>query len=154
MKVILLQDVQNVGKQYEVKEVKDGYARNFLLAKDLAKAATKQNLQWLKDQREVLEKKAEEDLKLSQGVASRLDGLEVTIVMKVGDEGQLFESVSAAKVSEKLKELGFEIKKSQINLKDPLREIGEFPVKIALDHNLEIEITLCIVADKEVEKEI
>ena len=107
MKVILLQDVQNVGKQYEVKEVKDGYARNFLLAKDLAKAATKQNLQWLKDQREVLEKKAEEDLKLSQGVASRLDGLEVTIVMKVGDEGQLFESVSAAKVSKKLKELSF-----------------------------------------------
>ncbi len=149
MKVILLQDVKNVGKKYEIKEVKNGYARNFLIPQSFAKLATKKDLKWLDRQKEIMEKEAEEDLKKTQEVASHIDGLEVNISVKVGPEGQLFESINNLKVSEKLKEMGFDVKKSQINLPEPIKEIGEFPIKISLDHNLETEIRLIINEEKE-----
>lgn len=148
MKVILLQDVENVGKKYEVKEVKSGFARNFLIPKNLVKLATKQNRKWLEVQKKIIEKEAEEDLKKSQELASRIDGMEVNIAVKVGPEGQFFESINNLKISEKLKEMGFNIKKSQINLQKPIKELGEFPVKVNLDHNLETEISLIITEEK------
>ncbi len=148
MKVILLKDVENVGKKYEVKEVKDGYARNFLLKQDLAKTVTKKSLEWLEAQRAVMEKEVEEDLKKAQELASRLDDVEIAIAVKVGEAGQLFESINAAKISEKLKEMGFEVKKSQINLKEAIKETGEFPIKINLDHNLEVEIKVLVTEEK------
>ncbi len=153
MKVILLQDVEGLGKKYEVKEVKDGYARNFLLPQKSARAATKQALKWLADQKEVIEKQAEEDLKKAQELASNLDGLEINISVKVGDEGQLFESINSQKIVEKLKEMGFEVKKSQIKLEDPIKEIGEFAVNIVFDHNLESEIKMIISGEKKEIKE-
>lgn len=153
MKVILLQDVEDAGKKYEVKEVSDGYARNFLIPNKLAKLATKESLKWLDEQKEIIEKEAVEDLKLAQETASKIDGLDVNILVKVGDEGQLFESVAAAKISERLKEMGFEVKKSHIKLEEPIKETGEFPVKVSLDHNLEAEINVVISAQKEKNKE-
>ena len=148
MKVILLQDVEGLGKKYEVKEVKDGHARNLLIPQKLAKAATKVALKWLTEQKEVIEKQAEEDLKKAQGLASKLDGLELNIAVKVGDEGQLFESIGSQKIVEKLKEAGVEVKKSQVKLENPIKELGEFPISIALDHNLEAEIKVIITAEK------
>jgi large subunit ribosomal protein L9 len=153
MKVILLQDIEGLGKKYEVKEVKDGYARNFLLKDKKAKAATKEAMEWLASQKEVIEKEAEEDLKKSQALASQLDGLEVSIAVKVGDEGQLFESIGVAKIVEKLKEIGHEVKKSQVKLQDPIKELGEFPISISLAHNLEAEIKLIITAEENNAKE-
>jgi large subunit ribosomal protein L9 len=152
MKVILLQDVEGLGKKYEVKDVKNGHARNFLLPEKLARAATKQALKWLSDQKEIIEKKAEEDLKKAQASASGLDGSELNIVVKVGDEGQLFESINSQKIVEKLKEMGFEVKKSQVKLENPIKEVGEFPVSISLDHNLEAEIKVIVTAEKTEEK--
>ncbi|MGD0576829.1 MAG: 50S ribosomal protein L9 [Candidatus Staskawiczbacteria bacterium] len=148
MKVILLQDVEGLGKKYEVKDVKDGYARNLLLPEKLAKAATRQALKWLAGQKEIIEKEAEEDLKKAQVLASQLDGLELNITVKVGDEGQLFESINSQKIVERLKEMGFEVKKSQVKLENPIKELGEFPVNINLDHNLESEVKLIITAEK------
>lgn len=148
MKVILVQDVENLGKKYDVKEVKNGYARNFLLPQKLAKAATKKALKWLEDQKEAIDKEAEEDLKRAQEMASKLDGSEVAINVKIGEEDQLFESINNQKIAEKLKEMGFEVKKSQIKLEEPIKELGEFPIKIALDHNLEVEVTLIISGEK------
>lgn len=147
MKVILLEDVENVGKKYEVKEVKDGHARNFLIPGKLVKLANKQNLKWLESKKGEIENEAEEDLKKSQELASQLDDLEVNISVKVGDGGQLFESINNVKISEKLKEMGYEVKKSQIVLAAPIKELGEFPIKISLDHNLESEITVIISAE-------
>jgi large subunit ribosomal protein L9 len=152
MKVILLQDVEGLGKKYEVKDAKDGYARNLLLPEKLAKPATKQALKWLADQKEVIEKEAEEDLKRAQELASNLDGMEITILVKVGDEGQLFESINSQKIAEKLKELGFEIKKTQIKLENPIKEVGEFPVNITLSHNLEADIKVITTPEKTDEK--
>lgn len=152
MKVILLQDVEGLGKKYELKEIKNGYARNLLLPQKIARAATKQALKWLADQKEIIEKEAEEDLKKSQALASELDGSELNISVKVGDEGQLFESINNQKIVEKLKEMGFDVKKSQVKLENPIKELGEFPVSIQLDHNLEVEIKVIVTGEKVEEK--
>ncbi len=149
MKVILLQDVENLGKKYEVKEVKEGYARNFLIPNNLVKPATGQALKWLEIQKEIETKKAEEVLKKVQDVASTIDGQEVSIPVKVGDEGQLFESINVQEISERLKEAGFDIKKAQIDIPEPIKELGEFPVKIKFEHNLEAEIKVIIVKEEE-----
>ena len=148
MRVILLQDIENVGKKYEIKEVKNGYARNFLIPNGLVKQTTKESLKWVKVQKEIEIKKSEEALKKVQEMASAVDGQEISISVKIGEEGQLFESITDQKIFEKLKELGFEIKKSQIDLPEPIKELGEFPVKIKFEHNLETEIKVIIVEEK------
>lgn len=148
MRVILLKDVENLGKKYEVKKVKAGYARNFLIPKGLAKLATPENLKWAKEQREKEIQKAEQELKKIQELASSIDGLELTFSVKVGKKDQLFESITRQKISEKLKEQGFQIKKTQIALEKPIKELGEFPIKIHFDHNLEAEIRVIITEKK------
>jgi len=150
MRIILLQDVENIGKKYEIKEVKDGYARNFLIPKGLAKPATEEVLKWLEVQKEIEVKKAEEELKKVQEVASVIDGQEIIIQVKIGEDDQLFESITSQKISEKLKELGFDVKKNQIDLPEPIKEIGEFPIKIHLEHNLEAEIKVIVVAETKI----
>jgi len=148
MKVILLQDIENLGKKYEIKEVKAGYARNFLIPQGLAKAATKEDLRWLKNQKEAEAQKAEEELKKIQSLATAIDGQEMVIQVKLGQEGQLFESITVQRILDELKKLGFEIKKSQIDLSQPIKELGEFPVKIKFEHNLEAEIKIIVVEEK------
>lgn len=148
MRIILLQDIEKLGKKHEIKEVKDGYARNFLIVKGLAKKADKKTLLWVETQKEIETKKAEEDLKKIQDLASAIDGQEVLIPAKIGEKGQLFESITVQKISEKLKELGFEVKKNQIKLENPLKEPGEYSVKIKFEHNLEAEIKVIITEEK------
>ena len=153
MKVVLLQDIDKVGKKYEIKEVTDGFARNFLIPKNQAKLATKEMVEWVKIQKELLEKKAEGDLKKAQEMASTTDGLEVIMQVKIGDENQLFESITSQKIADKLKEMGFEIKKNQIDLAEPIKEIGEYPVRIKFDHNLESQIQVIINGEPKIEKQ-
>jgi large subunit ribosomal protein L9 len=148
MKVILLQDIQNLGKKYDVKEVKDGHARNLLLPKGLVKIADDTAMLWLKDQKVKEEERAEEVLKKFQALASKIDGQEVVVEVKVGDEGQMFESVNAQKIMEGMKNMGIEVSKSQIELKEPIKEMGEYPIKIKLEHNLEAEITVVVTEAK------
>ncbi|MDP2640957.1 MAG: 50S ribosomal protein L9 [Candidatus Yanofskybacteria bacterium] len=144
MKVILLKDVQNIGKRFDIKEVADGHARNFLIPEGLARQATKDAVKWVEAQKELLTKRAEQDLQKSQEVASQLDDLEVVLAVKVGEEGQLFESITAQKISDRLREMSIDIKRHQIRLDAPIKEIGEFPVKVSLDHNLEATIRVII----------
>ena len=153
MRIILLKDVEKIGKKFEVKEVKDGYARNFLIPRGLAKLATEEAIKWLETQKEIEAKKAEEDLKKIQELASAVATQEIIIQAKVGDQDQLFESINSQKLSEKLKEAGFNIKKSQIELPDPIKELGEFPVKIKFEHNLEAEIRVIVTREEKAEKE-
>lgn len=148
MRVILLQDIDKLGKKYDIKNVSDGYARNFLIPKGLAKPVTKEALKWLESKKEEMAKKAEKELKKVQEVVSTVDGQEIIIPVKLGKEGQLFESVTSQKIFEKLKELGFEIQKSQIDLPKPIKELGEFPVKIHFPHNLEAEIRVIVTEEK------
>ena len=147
MKVILLQDVADLGKKFEIKEVADDHANNLLIPKGFVKPATKEALEWVALQQEIAAKKAEEGLKKIQGVASQLDDLEVQIAVKVGDKGQLFEAVNAQKIVDRLKEMGFEVKKDQVKLQEPIKELGEYPVKIGFEHNLEAEVQIIITEE-------
>lgn len=148
MKVIFLKDVEKTGKKHEVKNVSDGHARNFLIPRGLVKPATKEALAWLEMQKEIQSKQAEEELKEVQELASKLEGLEVTMTVKVGDENQLFESINAQKIAEKMKEMGYEVKKNQIQLSSPIKELGEFAAKIRFSHNLEVEIRIIVSEEK------
>jgi large subunit ribosomal protein L9 len=148
MRVVLLADVENLGKKNEVKEVKDGFARNFLLPKGLAKIATKEALRELDLRQEIEEKSADEELKKIQALASSIDGQEVTISVRVGENDQLFGSVGPQKIYEEMKKAGFNIKKKQIELPEPIKNLGEFPVKIKFEHNLEAEITVIVIENK------
>ena len=148
MKVILLQDVENTGKKYEVKEVADGFATNFLIPKKLAQIANGHVVEWAAAQREIASKITEKELQATQAKASSLDGQEFTIEVKIGDKNQLFESITAQKIAERLKEGDFEIDKKQIELKEPIKEPGEYQVKVNFPHNLEAEIKV-IVSSKE-----
>ncbi len=141
MKVILLKDIPKVGQKYEIKEVKNGYARNFLLPKKLAKPATKEAVEWVKMQKEIQVEKKEEELKAFQEIATKIDGQEIEIAVKVGDKDQLFEKITAEKIAKKI---GHNIKAEQIELNEPIEELGEFPVKVKLDHDLEAEINLIV----------
>ncbi len=144
MKVILLQDIDKLGKKYDVKDVKDGYARNFLIPKKLIKIANKKNMEWLEEQKQIIAKEAEESLKKTEAKVSAVDGLEVIIPVKIGDKGQLFESITAQRISEEIKKLGVDIDASQIDLKEPIKELGEFPINIKFEHNLEAEVKVII----------
>jgi len=148
MKVILLKNVENIGKMFEIKTVKNGYARNFLIPSGLAKPATREAMKWVEMQKEILIKKAEEDLKKVQETVSKIDGLEILIPVKIGDEGQLFEKITAQKIAEKIKESGYKVDKKQITLEKPIDAIGEYPVKIKFADNLEADIKIIITEEK------
>ncbi len=147
MKIILLQDVEKLGKKFDIKEVADGYASNFLFPRDLAKPATRENIEWMEIQKETVENKAEEALKQVGLAAGKLDGFELEIPVKIGDKGQLFEKVGAQKIASALKEAGFDIKKNQVELAEDITESGESEAKIKFEHGLEVQIKIIVVGE-------
>lgn len=149
MKVILLENVDNLGKKHEVKDVPAGFARNFLMPKGLVIIASEENMKKLEDEKQKDEEKSAKELEQMEKQASQLDGMEVVIDVAVGKEGQLFQSINKQKISEQLKEMGFEVDKNHVDLKTPIKEVGEFPVKIKFEHNLEAEIKVIISEKKE-----
>ena len=148
VKIILLKDVENLGKKNEVKNVANGYARNFLFPKKLAKIATKQVVTELEKQKELEEKEAEEALKATQEIVKKIDGLEIEMLVKVDNEGKLYGSINKVEISSIFKEKGLDINKNQIKIPQPIKEIGEYPVTIIFDHNLEAEIKLIVIEEK------
>lgn len=151
MKVILLKEVKKVGKQFDVKEVADGYARNLLFPKGLAEPATESALAQLEAKREVAAKQAELDLKVTEEMVAQIDGQEIEMTAKAGDDGKLYGSITPLKIVNLLKEKGFEIKKNQVKITEPIKEAGEHEITLELDHGLEAKIKL-IVIEQEKEK--
>ena len=147
MKIILLKDIKNLGKEGDVKEVADGYARNFLLPKNLVKIATKKALGELEKEKELEAKKAEKELKAIQEIVSQVDGQEIGISMKLKENGEIYGSVTPYKISQALKKKGFDVKKIQISLKEPIKKLGEYPATVNFDHGLEAEVKV-IVAEE------
>lgn len=144
MKIILLKDIKNLGKEGEVKEVADGYARNFLLPKNLVKIATKKALEELEKEEELEAKKAEKELKAIQEIVSQVDGQEIGISMKLKENGEIYGSITPYKISRALKKKGFDVKKTQISLKEPIKKLGEYPVTVNFDHGLEAEAKVIV----------
>jgi len=148
MKVILLEDIDKLGKKGEIKEIADGYARNLLIPKKMVVLASKSEVIRLEEQKKIDEEKAEKELVRFQEIASQIDGFELEISAKIGEDDKLFGAITASKISEELKKNNFEIEKNQIKLEEPIKEIGEYEVPIELPHNLEAKIKLIIIEEK------
>lgn len=149
MRVIILQDIENLGNKGDVKRIADGYARNFLIPKGLVKPATRKALLELAREKELMAKKAEEELKAVQELVSSIDGIEIEMKIRIREDGKIYGSITPYKISQKLKEKGFGVKKSQIKLAKPIKELGEYPITITFDHGLEAEIKLIVTEEKE-----
>ncbi|PCI19836.1 50S ribosomal protein L9 [Candidatus Wolfebacteria bacterium] len=134
MKVVLLEDVPHVGTKYDIKEVSDGYAQNFLIPKKLVNIATPAVVQQMKRMKELHEAKmklSKEELKKSM---AKIDGASVTIKEKVNETGGLFTGINAERLSEEMmKQNNINISAEHIVLKQPLKEAGEFPVTVTVE---------------------
>jgi len=131
MKVILLQDVPNLGKKYEVKNVSDGYGRNFLLAKSLAKLATTQTIQSIEKEKKRSEQKKQIQQDILEKNFADLKDLKITIKKKANEKGHLFATIHPEEISKILKEQErLEIPAEMIELEKPIKEIGEYKIKV------------------------
>jgi large subunit ribosomal protein L9 len=144
MKVILLKKVSGLGNADEVKDVADGYARNFLFPKHLAVQASNVAEKNLVARKAKTSRDQEKDLQRSQALAARLDGYEVEIKQKASDKGVLYAAVTAKQVVEKLEALGFAITKSQLSLSKAIKEVGTYPARIKFGHGLEAVISIIV----------
>lgn len=147
MKLIILKDIKGLAKRGEIKEVSDGYARNFLLPKNLAEIATAENIAKLQESRQQQVKMAKKDLLATEKLASRLEGRAIEIQGKANLEGRFYAAINASAIARKLKEQGFDVKKDQIKLIEQIKEPGEYPVSVNLDHGLEAEVTVLAVGN-------
>ncbi|UMZ75163.1 50S ribosomal protein L9 [Natranaerofaba carboxydovora] len=146
MKVILKQDVKNLGNKDEVKEVKEGYARNYLIPKGLAEKATKNKLKEVEKRRQEREQQEEKEVEEAEKLKEKLAEEKLVIKVKTGDEGKLFGSVTNKDISEKLQEdKNIQIDKRKIELDDPIKDVGSYEVDIKLhtkvEAKLKVEVT-------------
>ena len=133
MKVILLEDVKSLGRKGEVVNASDGYARNMLLPKKLAVAATDSNMQDLAAKKRGEEKLAKEQKEAAEALKANLEAKPVTVSIRVGESGKTFGSVSSKELAEAVKEqLGIEVDRKKMNLAQPIRELGTTTVEIRL----------------------
>ena len=149
MKIILTQDVKSLGKKGEIVEVNQGYARNFVLPKGLGVEATPKNLNDLKLKNQNDEKIAAENLAAAQKLADELKDKKITVSMKVGEGGKTFGSVSSKEVAEEMKkQLGVEVDKKKIIMKDAVKALGGYNIGIKLHPQVTAELLLDVVEQK------
>lgn len=145
MNVILLEDVKSLGKKGEVVNVNDGYARNLLFKKNLGIEATKQNLNDLKLQKQNNDKLEAERLEEAKKLAKELEEKEVVLAIKTGSDGRVFGSVSTKEIAEAAKEqLGYELDKKKMHLKDAIKSIGTFHVPVKLHPKVTVELKVVV----------
>ena len=152
MKIILLQDVENVGEKLDLKEVKEGFAMNFLIPRGLAKLATKKEIEKLEILKAKAKENAEQSLEEEEKKASALDGQELLFAVKASKEGQLFESINQVKIAKELKEMGFKVLEKQIVIDKPFKSLGEFSATINLGHQLEANVSI-VIEEEETQEE-
>lgn len=146
MKVIFLQPVKAVAKSGDVKDVADGYARNFLIPRRLAEPATAEALRELVEFEKKREKMAEADLARVEHTAEFLDGFELILKAKVSLNGILFAGITAKRIAEELGRRGFEVTEKNVVLNNiaQIKELGEYDVLIQLEHGLEAEVKVIV----------
>lgn len=133
MEVILLEDVKNVGKKGEVVKVNDGFARNVLIKKKQAMEATGKNLNDLKLKKANDDKIAAKNLEAAKELGKKIEEASITIAIKLGEGGKTFGSVSSKEIAEEVKaQLGYDVDKKKVQLKDAIKTVGEHDVKIKL----------------------
>lgn len=140
MKVILTADVKNLGSRGEIKEVADGYARNFLLPRGWAVEATPNRLKELERKQQLTEKKAKQQESLAREVAKQLEGKTICLKVAAGEGGRLFGSITASDLAAVLQTEGFGIDKKKIALQEPIKTLGEHQVIIKLSSGIKASI--------------
>ena len=145
MKVILLEDVKSVGKKGELVNVSDGYARNFIFKKKLGIEATPKNLNDLKLQKQNEAKIAAENLSNAQTFAKEIETKTVEVGIKAGQAGRVFGSVSTKEIAAAAKEqLGYDLDKKKMQLKEPIKNIGTYTVPIRLHPKVTAELKVIV----------
>lgn len=147
MKVILKEDIPNLGKAGQIINVKDGYARNFLLPRGLALLADEKNLKLLEYQKKKIEEEAKKKRQDAESVAGRLSEIQLNIKAKAGEDQKLFGSVTSKDIAEALQKEGFSIDKRQINIPEPIKRIGEYEVEVKLDANVTAKVKVNILPE-------
>ena len=145
MKVILLEDVKALGKKGQIVNINDGYARNFVLPKKLGVEATPKNLNDLKLQNANKERLAQEALDAAKELAAKLEAGKVVLSIKTGEGGKAFGSVSSKEIATELKnQMGYEIDKKKIQLKDAIKTLGTHTVPVKLHAKVTAELKVVV----------
>ena len=142
MKLILLQDVKNVGKANDVVDVSDGYGRNFLLKNKLAKETSAANMNEVKLKKGAEAEHARRALEEAKATKEKLDDKKFTLKMKCGEGGKLYGAVTDKDIADELKKNGFDIAKKQVVIKDTIKNVGTFGVRIKLHPKVSCEINV------------
>ena len=144
MEIILRDHVEHVGRRGEIVKVADGYARNYLLPRKLALPATEGNKKRVERERKLVEARESEERGAAEAIGARIAALEITITRKVGENDQLYGSVTNGDIADAMKAQGFELDRRKILLPDPLKTLGEtmVPVKLHRDVTVQVKVTV------------
>ena len=147
MKVILREDVQQLGKAGDVVEVKSGYARNYLIARNLAVRADTGHMKQLEHERKLLKDKKDKVLKQANDLAVKINATSCTISVQAGEEDKIFGSVTAMDIAKCLAKEGIEVDKKNIQLEEPIRSLGVFNVPVRVTSEVEARLKIWVVKE-------
>ena len=148
MKVILLEDVDTLGKLGDTVNVKDGYARNYLIPRNLALQATARNLKAHSNMLRDIERKKEKIMEDARSLADKVAGVSLTFNRKTGEKGRLFGSVTNMDIAQALTEKGLEVDRKDIHLPEPIKSLGEFDVQIKLHHDVAPVVKITVLPEE------
>lgn len=146
MRVILKQDIPTLGRAGDIKDVKDGYARNFLFPRGLVMNATVRSVKEKAFLEQVQSRKIAKRKKSAEELAAQLNGKEVTLQAKVGEDNKLFGSITNIQISKQLEAMGFQVDRRSIALDDNIKALGNYKVQIKLHDGVNASIQLHVVA--------
>lgn len=144
MKVILLKDVKALGKKEEIKEVSDGYARNYLIKNGLAKEATAEGINSVKIKKEAEEQKRIEEKKQAMAIRDKMKGSRIVVKVKCGEKGKVFGSVTAQVIADEINKLGYNIDKKMLVIKDSIKNVGEYLIEVKIMPEISAQITIVV----------
>lgn len=147
MKVILKEDVKNLGSMGQIVTVADGFARNFLVPKGLAVEASSKNIKAMEHAKRVIQEKARKAKDSMRDLSDKLSGLTLVIKAKAGEEGKLFGSVTSMDIAEQLKQEGYDIDRKKISLEEPIKRLGTYAVTIRLHPEVDTRVNLQVVEE-------
>ncbi len=147
MKIILREDVEKLGKAGEVVKVKDGFGRNYLIPQKLAVLANVRNMKALDHDRRTIETRAKKTRKTAEATAATLSAVSLTLPAKTGEEGKLFGAITSRDIAEALGKAGLTVDRKAIQLADPIKQVGDYKVKIRVAADVFPEISVSVVPE-------
>lgn len=147
MKIILREDIQTLGRSGELVEVRDGYARNYLLPKKLAVVASEKNIRQLEHDRRVIAAHQAKVRASAAAIAQKLAQVDLKIARKVGEQDKLYGSVTALDIADALSEKGVRVDRRALVLPEPIKSIGQFEIDVRLHHDVTGKVKLEVVAE-------